>query len=112
MVVLTESFRENLIGRGVPDEKVSVVTNGVNRGEWSCSDLAEREAARTRLGVSNRFVLGYAGTLGHVRDRFSNFGIIGAAAGSLFVFKDKYRAVLISYPSAEEHERLLPANMA
>ncbi len=64
VVVLTEGFRENLIGRGVPDEKISVVTNGVNREEWRCSDLAERERVREKLGVSGKFVLGYAGTMG------------------------------------------------
>jgi len=26
-------------------------------------------------------------------------GVVGAAAGSLFVFKGKYRAVLINYPT-------------
>ena len=34
-------------------------------------------------------------------------GIIGAAAGSLFVFKGKFRAVLINYPSKEEKEALV-----
>jgi hypothetical protein len=29
-------------------------------------------------------------------------GLIGAAAGSLFVFKGKYRAVLINYPNRME----------
>jgi len=29
-------------------------------------------------------------------------GIIGAAAGSLFVFKGKYRAVLINYPNPQK----------
>ena len=30
---------------------------------------------------------------------FEKVGTVGAAAGSLFVFKGKYRAVLINYPS-------------
>ena len=30
------------------------------------------------------------------------YGIIGAAAGSIFVFKGKYRAVLINYPTREQ----------
>ena len=34
------------------------------------------------------------------------YGIIGAAAGSLFVFKGKYKAVLINYPNREEKSRL------
>ena len=41
-----------------------MVTNGVNREEWRCSDLAERERVREKLGVSGKFVLGYAGTMG------------------------------------------------
>ena len=36
----------------------------------------------------------------------TKFKIIGAAAGSLFVFKGKYRAVLISYPNREERKPL------
>ena len=52
-------------------------------------------------------VLGGAGTLNDIRGLFDEFGIVGAAAGSLFVFKGTYRAVLINYPNAEEKKRLL-----
>lgn len=51
-------------------------------------------------------VLGGAGSLEHVRSLFARYGIIGAAAGSLFVFKGKYRAVLISYPNFDEKNTL------
>jgi cyclase len=44
-------------------------------------------------------VLGGAGDLEHIGKLFEDFGTIGAAAGSLFVFKGKYKAVLINYPS-------------
>lgn len=44
-------------------------------------------------------VLGGAGSLSHVKALVEEFGIIGAAAGSLFVFKGVYKAVLINYPS-------------
>ena len=36
-------------------------------------------------------------------------GVIGAAAGSLFVFKGKYRAVLINYPSRSDKDALVAA---
>jgi imidazole glycerol-phosphate synthase subunit HisF len=52
-------------------------------------------------------VLGGAGTLDDIHDLVNYFGIIGAAAGSLFVFKGKYRAVLINYPNLKEKDRLL-----
>ena len=47
-------------------------------------------------------VLGGAGSLEDIKKMISKFKIIGVAAGSLFVFKGKYRAVLISYPNREE----------
>jgi len=51
-------------------------------------------------------VLGGAGNLEDIKSIISKFRIIGAAAGSLFVFKGKYRAVLINYPNREEKFRL------
>jgi cyclase len=46
--------------------------------------------------------LGGAGSLSDIKSLIDRYKIIGAAAGSLFVFKGKYRAVLISYPTKEE----------
>lgn len=46
-------------------------------------------------------ILGGAGSLEDIKKLFDRFGIIGASAGSLFVFKGKYRAVLINYPPSE-----------
>jgi len=43
----------------------------------------------------------------HVTSLIAQEGLIGAAAGSMFVFKGKYRAVLISYPSYEGKKKFL-----
>ena len=51
-------------------------------------------------------VLGGAGSLDDIKKMITKFKIIGAAAGSLFVFKGKYRAVLINYPNREERKTL------
>lgn len=51
-------------------------------------------------------VLGGAGGLRDIEGLIRTFGIIGAAAGSLFVFKGVYRAVLINYPSRAERQGL------
>ena len=51
-------------------------------------------------------VLGGAGSLQDMRDLITRYGIIGAAAGSLFVFKGKYRVVLIQYPQLEDKDSL------
>ena len=55
-------------------------------------------------------VLGGAGTLDDIGNLIKKHGIIGAAAGSLFVFKGKYKAVLINYPNRIEKESLINAN--
>lgn len=57
-------------------------------------------------------ILGGAGSLSDVRKGISRYKTIGVAAGSLFVFKGKYRAVLINYPDRAEREGLYKSNEA
>jgi len=49
-------------------------------------------------------VIGGAGSIDHIKKVVDQHGIIGVAAGSFFVFKGKFRAVLINYPAREEKE--------
>tara|TARA_B110000008_G_scaffold208943_1_gene207784 strand:+ start:31 stop:825 length:795 start_codon:yes stop_codon:yes gene_type:complete len=52
-------------------------------------------------------VLGGARSLGDVEALGKRYPVIGAAAGSMFIFKGKYRAVLINYPTLDEKRELL-----
>lgn len=52
-------------------------------------------------------VLGGAGSLEHIGKLVRKFGIVGACAGSLFVFRGAYKAVLINYPSPEDRDRIV-----
>lgn len=51
-------------------------------------------------------VLGGAGSLEDIEKVIEKHGIIGVAAGSLFVFKGVYKAVLINYPTKEQKDQL------
>lgn len=51
--------------------------------------------------------LGGAGNLRDIETLINQHSIIGAAAGSAFVFKGKYRAVLINYPTQAEREQII-----
>ncbi len=51
-------------------------------------------------------VLGGAGSLADIEKVIEKHKIIGVAAGSLFVFKGVYKAVLINYPTKAEKENL------
>lgn len=52
-------------------------------------------------------VIGGAGSINDVTAVIDEFGVIGAAAGSIFVFKGKYKAVLINYPSYAEKRDII-----
>jgi cyclase len=66
-------------------------------------ELAQRVRGAVELPMS---VLGGAGSLEDIGQLIQGCGVIGAAAGSLFVFKGPYRAVLINYPNALERQSL------
>jgi len=83
-----------------------VVINAIDRdGVMKGYDLELVRAVRESISLPMT-ALGGAGSLKDIGDLISAFGIIGAAAGSLFVFKGVYRAVLISYPSRSEKDAL------
>jgi cyclase len=67
-------------------------------------ELASKVREATRLPMT---VLGGAGSLKDIAKLIDSFGIVGAAAGSLFVFKGIYRAVLINYPGRAEKDALI-----
>ena len=88
-----------------------VVINSINQdGEMKGYDLDLVSSVRAAISLPLT-VLGGAGSLDDIEKVIQKFGIIGAAAGSLFVFKGKYRAVLINYPSFCEKDAILSRAM-
>ncbi len=63
IVTVTESFRENLIARGVPAEKVATITNGADTDYWR-PDPAGAARLRAELGLREAFVVLYIGAHG------------------------------------------------
>jgi cyclase len=55
-------------------------------------------------------VLGGAGSLSDIEKVIDKHGVIGVAAGSLFVFKGHYKAVLINYPTKVEKNKIFKIN--
>ena len=47
-----------------PDKPVALVTNGVDVERFTSMSLSDREAVRDEMGVSNEFIVGYAGLHG------------------------------------------------
>lgn len=87
-----------------------IVVNSIdNDGEMKGYDLAMAKKIREVISVPMT-ILGGSGSLKDIGNLIGNFGIVGAAAGSLFVFKGVYKAVLINYPGPEEKDNLIRAN--
>jgi len=83
----------------------SIDNDGVMRGY----DLALVEKIRDLISIPLT-VLGGAGSLHDIGQLINKYRDIGAAAGSLFVFKGVYRAVLINYPNRAEKDALIKEN--
>jgi len=88
-----------------------IVINSIdNDGQMRGYDLNLAAIVRDAIHLPMT-VLGGAGSLADIGRLVSVCGVVGAAAGSLFVFKGSYRAVLINYPDQEQKEDLVRSAM-
>lgn len=87
-----------------------IVINSIDHdGRMKGYDLALVDRVRESISIPLT-VLGGSGSLSDIGQLIHTYGAIGAAAGSLFVFKGVYRAVLISYPNRAEKDALIRDN--
>jgi cyclase len=86
-----------------------IVINSVDRdGQMQGYDLELAARMRDLVKVPLT-VLGGAGSLDDMQALLKACGVVGAAAGSLFVFKGPYRAVLINYPTDPQKTQMFRA---
>lgn len=71
-----------------------------NDGTMTGYDIELFKKIRSTINIPMT-VCGGAGNLNHLEDMIKNYGPLGVSAGSLFVFKGKFKAVLINYPNED-----------
>jgi cyclase len=99
------TFARRMCDAGVGE----IVLNSVDRdGMMAGYDLDLVDKVKNAIDVPLT-VLGGAGSFDDLRALTSAHPVIGAAAGSLFVFKGKFRAVLINYPDRSQLDALCTA---
>ena len=88
VISVTKSFKQNLIQRGIDQEKIHVVTNGVDLERFSPS-LKDSDILG-QLGLKDKYIVGYIGTLGlsHALDT-----VLDAAK----IIKEKYSGYNIHF---------------
>lgn len=98
-----EKFAYDLQNLGVGE----IVINSIDKdGTMTGYDMNLISRIRDSISIPLT-VIGGAGCYDNLGEVIAENGIIGAAAGSLFVFKGKYRAVLINYPTPAEKQELI-----
>ncbi len=65
IVTITPYFRDLIIEQGVAPERITVIPNAIDAPDYAT--LPDRAAARARLGLDGKIVLGYVGALNHWR---------------------------------------------
>jgi cyclase len=84
-----------------------ILVNSIDRdGCLSGYDLNLINQVRKSVSIPIT-VLGGAANNRDISRLIQHYGVIGAAAGSMFVLRGKYRAVLIQYPTRKEKESML-----
>ena len=87
-----------------------IVINAIDLdGEMDGYDLTLAKNLRDAVNVPIS-IMGGAGNLDDMKSLFNVCGVVGAIAGSLFVFKGALKAVLINYPSGAEKDNLVEKN--
>lgn len=84
-----------------------IVINSIdNDGQMKGYDIAFAQKIRKAVSVPIT-ILGGAGSLQDFESLVEACGVIGASAGSLFVFKGTYKAVLINYPTVTQRDDMI-----
>lgn len=112
--VLTNNARNNtkksVFDLAVQAERLGageLVINSVDLdGQMKGYDLVLAEKIRHTVKIPIT-ILGGAGALNDLESLIQTCGVIGASAGSLFVFKGVYKAVLINYPTLVQRDELI-----
>lgn len=94
IVVFTNSFRKNIVNRGIPESKIDVIINGANLDLFKTTSYDE--PLSKSLNLKNKFVIGYIGTHGlsqglinavrsahYIKDQDIHFLFIGEGADKL-----------------------------
>jgi glycosyltransferase involved in cell wall biosynthesis len=90
IVAISEALADDMVQRGIPREKITVVPNGIDQ---AALDRPVRDPAlRTSLGLDGRFVVGYLGNLDHWRE---GIDVLIAAVAALRIQGRRDVALLI-----------------
>ncbi len=87
---ICEGLRAEIVGRGIPAAKVTVIPNAVNVGDFSV-DGARDEALATQLGLQGKQVLGFIGSF----YAYEGLDVLLAALPAMLAVNPEIRVLLV-----------------
>jgi PEP-CTERM/exosortase A-associated glycosyltransferase len=90
VTTICEGLRSDILGRGIPSERVTVVPNAVNLEEFPVLSEQAADLAR-RLGLENRFVLGFLGSF----YGYEGLDVLLEAVPQILQFEPRARVLLV-----------------
>ncbi len=98
VIDLVETFQEFGVGE--------IIINSIDKdGMMEGYDISLIKKIKNIINIPLT-VIGGAGALSDIGNLYKSFGLIGASAGSLFIYKGLYKAVLINYPNFDIRNEL------
>jgi glycosyltransferase involved in cell wall biosynthesis/tetratricopeptide (TPR) repeat protein len=95
VITITNALRHEFIARGVPDEKITIVPNGVNTGRFSV--LPRDEALEARFGYVDKRVIGFIGSL----VEYEGLDLLLRSVDRLRRERDDFRVLIVGTGKAE-----------
>ena len=105
VVVICEGLRRDLLARGVPEDRVIVVPNGVDTARFT--PRPRDEALAERYGFRGKLVIGYVGTL----FRFEGVSLLLEALRRVLAARDDVRGLVVGSGEADQELRALHARL-
>lgn len=104
-----ENTQKNVINHALLMEKYGageLIINSINNdGLMNGYDLFLAKKLKNIINIPIS-ILGGAGSLDDIERLISTCGLVGACAGSLFIYKGALKGVLINYPSIDQREQI------
>ncbi|MFX0539017.1 glycosyltransferase family 4 protein [Ornithinimicrobium sp. Y1847] len=98
-LIITRALREEMVARGVPEERAIVVPNGVNTADFR--PLERDRELEARYGFGGKTVIGYVGGLVH----YEGVDLLMEAVARLRGRRDDFRVLIVGDGPAERAVR-------
>jgi PEP-CTERM/exosortase A-associated glycosyltransferase len=95
VVAICEGIRRDLVNRGIPEEKIALIPNGVDTRKYA--PRYRDEALADHYGLRGKIVIAYVGKLFH----FEGVRLLLDALSRLIGDDDRIRGLIVGYGEAE-----------